>query len=76
MPFFERMKFSLVGLVVSVCMSMSVWSEKKKEETKNNNIHSHTHTLNRAQNGNINLEVCAAGPGDSINGHKASKTPN
>jgi hypothetical protein len=42
--FLERMKFSLVVLGVSVCMSMSVWSEKKKEETKNIHIHSHIHT--------------------------------
>lgn len=38
--------FDLVGMGVSVCMSMNVWNEKKKEETKNNNhIHSHIHTL-------------------------------
>jgi hypothetical protein len=42
--FLERMKFSLVVVGVSVCMSMSVWSEKKKEETKNIHIHSHIHT--------------------------------
>ena len=42
--FLERMKFSLVGVGVRVCMSMSVWSEKKKEETKKIHIHSHIHT--------------------------------
>ena len=37
--------FDVEGLVVSACMSMSVWSEKKKEETKTIHIHTYTHSL-------------------------------
>jgi hypothetical protein len=53
---FGRIKDSFAVLVVSVCMSMSVWRKKKKEEKRKHNKYPHTNTLAHSHNSAANAQ--------------------